>query len=128
MIQIPALRFGQPYTSLEKATLVHHVSGEPVAEVSQVTGSAISRDLLAKAALARKQLAAIPVGDLLGMYARAAEHFLTGTLPCGDSEQTFDGYIRSLSATTGSPMVLCRRNAEKVAFVLKNVETVLAGL
>ena len=39
MIHIPALRFGKPYTSLEKATLVHHVTGEPVAEVSQVTGS-----------------------------------------------------------------------------------------
>lgn len=128
MIQIPALRLGQPYTSLEKATLVHHVTGEPVAEVSQVTGSAISRDLMSKAALARKQLARIPVGDLFGMYAQAADYFLTGTLPCGDTEQSFDDYLRCLSATTGSPAVLCRRNAEKVGFVLKNVETVLTGL
>ena len=45
MIRIPALRFGKPYTSLDKATLVHHVTGEPVAEVSQVTGSQIARDL-----------------------------------------------------------------------------------
>src|SRR5437660_998516 len=127
MIQIPALRLGQSYTSLEKATLVHHATGEPVAEVSQVTGSAIGRDL-AKVAAARKQLARIPVGDLFGMYARASDLFLNGTLHCGDAEQTFDDYLRCLSATTGSPVVLCRRNAEKVAFVLKNVETVLSGL
>ena len=37
MIHIPALRFGKTYTSLEKATLVHHVTGEPVAEVSEPT-------------------------------------------------------------------------------------------
>src|SRR3954471_19838709 len=107
MIQIPALRLGQPYKSLEKATLVHHVTGEPVAEVSQVTGSAINRDLL-KVPAARKLLAAIPVKDLIAMYARAADFFLGGTLPCGESEQSFDDYVRSLSSTTGSPMVLCR--------------------
>ena len=41
MLHIPALRLGKPYVSLEKATLVHHVTGEPVAEVSQVTGIAM---------------------------------------------------------------------------------------
>src|SRR5262249_8064090 len=56
------------------------------------------------------------------------DYFLTGTLPCGDTEQSFDDYLRCLSATTGSPVVLCRRNAERVGFVLKNVETVLTGL
>ena len=55
MIRIPALRFGKPYTSLEKATLVHHVTGEPVAEVSQVTGSQIARDL-GTVGRARKEL------------------------------------------------------------------------
>jgi hypothetical protein len=42
MLHIPALRLGKPYTSLEKTQLVHHVTGEPVAEVSQLTGSAIT--------------------------------------------------------------------------------------
>src|SRR5437868_111543 len=32
------------------------------------------------------------------------------------------------SPTAGSPVVLCRRNAEKVAYVMRNIEEVLSGL
>jgi acyl-CoA reductase-like NAD-dependent aldehyde dehydrogenase len=127
MIQLPALRLGKPYTSLDKATLIHHATGEPVAEVSQVTGSMIARDLSRGSAI-RKELAAIPIRDLIAMYRKAGEYFTSTSLPCGDIEQSFDDYLRSLSATTGSPLVFCRRNAEKVAYVLKNVEEVIAGL
>lgn len=127
MIQIPALRFGKPYTSLDKATLIHHVTGEPVAEVSQVTGSQISRDI-GGMARAHKQLAAIPIKHILAMYKKAADYFVNVTLPCGDAEQTFDDYVRNLSSTTGSPMVFCRRNALKVAYVLGNIEEVIGGL
>ncbi len=127
MIHIPALRLGKPYISSDKATLVHHVTGEPVAEVSQLTSVAIGRDLF-KMELAKKELAAIPVRDLFEMYKKAADYFANGTLPIGDGEQTFDDYIRSLSSTTGSPMVFCRRNAGKVEYVLRNVEEVLGGL
>lgn len=127
MIHIPALRFGKTYTSQEKATLVHHVTGEPVAEVSQVTGSMISRDL-GNMPRAHQELARIPVRDLIGIYKHAAELFLNGTLPCGDAELTFDQYIRNLSATTGSPIVFCDRNARKVHYVLSNIEEVIGGL
>ncbi|MEO2090847.1 MAG: aldehyde dehydrogenase, partial [Gemmataceae bacterium] len=121
MIQIPALRFGKPYQSLDKAQLIHHVTGEPVAEVSQVTGSQISRDVGLTERL-HKELSAIPVRDLLAMYKKAADHFVNSKLPCGDAELSFDDYVRNLSATTGSPMVFCRRNALKVHYVLDNVE------
>ena len=127
MIHIPALRFGKTHTSMEKATLVHHVTGEPVAEVSQVTGSMIARDL-GQMERAHKQLAAIPVRDILAMYARAADYFLNAALPCGDAELTFDQYVRNLSATTGSPVVFCDRNARKVHYVLANIEEVIGGL
>src|SRR5262245_46112793 len=127
MIHLPALRLGKPYTSLDKAKLVHHATGEPVAEVSQVTGSMIARDLSRGLAI-RKELAAIPIRDLIAIYRSAGAYFSTSSLPCGESEQTFDEYLRCLSATTGSPLVFCRRNAEKVAYVLNNVEEVLAGL
>ena len=127
MIQIPALRFGKSYTSLDKATLIHHVTGEPVAEVSQVTGSMIARDL-GTVSRARKDLAAIPVRDLIGMYKKAADYFANATLPCGDADLSFDDYVRNLSATTGSPMVFCRRNAMKVHYVLENIEEVMGGL
>jgi acyl-CoA reductase-like NAD-dependent aldehyde dehydrogenase len=127
MIQIPALRFGKPYQSLEKAQLIHHVTGEPVAEVSQVTGSQISRDIGLTERL-HKELAAIPIREILSIYKKAAAHFKDSTLPCGDAELSFDDYVRNLSATTGSPMVFCRRNALKVHYVLDNIEEVLSGL
>ena len=127
MIQIPALRFGKPYTSLDKATLIHHVTGEPVAEVSQVTGSQIARDV-GLMERAHKELRAIPIRDILAMYKKAADYFVNATLPCGDAELNFDDYVRNLSATTGSPMVFCKRNALKVHYVLDNIEEVIAGL
>jgi len=127
MIHIPALRFGKVYTSMDKATLVHHATGEPVAEVSQVTGSMISRDL-GQMERAHKELARIPIREILAMYKKAADYFLNATLPCGDTELTFDQYVRNLSATTGSAMVFCDRNARKVQYVLANIEEVIAGL
>src|SRR4051794_115625 len=127
MIHVPALRFGKPYVSLDKTTLVHHATGQPVAEVSQVLGPMIARDL-GHAERARKELAAIPVRDLIGMYRKAAEYFLNAALPCGDAELTFDQYARNLSATTGSALVFCERNARKVHYVLANVEEVIGGL
>ena len=127
MITIPALRFGKQYTSLDKAVLVHHVTGDPVAEVSQVTGSQISRDL-GQMDAARAMLSEIPIADILAMYKKAADYFVNATLPCGDTELDFEGYVRNLSATTGSPMVFCRRNALKVHYVLGNIEEVIGGL
>ena len=127
MLHIPALRLGKPYVSLEKATLVHHATGEPVAEVSQLSSVAINRDL-SRMKQARQELARIPVRDLIGMYQKAADVFANGTVTVGDQEQSFDDYIRCLSSTTGSPMVFCRRNAGKVEYVLRNVEEVLGGL
>lgn len=127
MIQIPALRFGKSYESLEKATLVHHVTGEPFAEVSQVTGSIISREL-GKMEQAHKELSAIPIRDIIAMYKKAADYFVNASLPCGNTELNFDEYIRNLSSTTGSPMVFCRRNAMKVHYVMDNVEEVIGGL
>ena len=127
MLHIPALRLGKPYTSLEKTTLVHHATGEAVAEVSQLSSVAIGRDL-SKMPQAKQELAKIPIRDLIGMYRKAADYFAQDTLTVGDQPQTFDDYIRCLSSTTGSPMVFCRRNAAKVEYVLRNVEEVLGGL
>src|SRR5215204_1362860 len=68
MIHIPALRLGKPYVSLEKTTLIHHATGEPAAEVSQVNGSMIARDI-ARMAAAKRELAAVPARDLVALYA-----------------------------------------------------------
>ena len=48
--------------------------------------------------------------------------------PAGDTELTFDQYTRKLSATTGSALVFCDRNARKVHYVLANIEEVIGGL
>jgi acyl-CoA reductase-like NAD-dependent aldehyde dehydrogenase len=77
---------------------------------------------------AHKDLRAIPIRDILAMYKKAADYFVNASLPCGDADMSFDDYIRNLSATTGSPMVFCRRNALKVEYVLANIEEVLGGL
>ena len=73
-------------------------------------------------------LAGIPVRALIAVSHRAAEAFMNGTLPAGDESQTPDQYVRALSATTGMPHVLVRRNMGKIRGVLDGVETVLAGL
>ena len=70
----------------------------------------------------------MPVSDLLAMCARAAEIFERDTLPVGDDAQTPDDYVQQLSATTGMPHVLVRRNMRKIASVLTEMPTVLRGL
>ena len=54
-MHLAAYRFGKPYESLERNKLVHFMTGEPVAEVSQVGGAIVSRDLR-KADNARKAI------------------------------------------------------------------------
>ncbi len=108
--------------------LVHHATGEPVARVSQANSGMIARDIRRMAADA---LEPFPVAQLLTIARRAADLFASAALPLGDRSQpaqTFDEYIRQLSATTGMPHAYCRTNAEKVRNVLLQLETVLAGL
>ena len=65
------------------------------------------------------------------MAKRAAESFLHDTLPLdpfGGIEQTPDDYVRQLSATTGMPHVMVRRNMRKIHGVLAQVDEVLGGL
>ena len=63
-MHLPAWRFGKPYESLQRDTLVHFLTGEPVAEVSQVGGALLSRDL-AKAGAARQALLAIDPEEIV---------------------------------------------------------------
>jgi hypothetical protein len=107
----------------------HFRTREPVAEVSQANVGLIRRDLLDEAQEGmRASLAAIPTRDLCALSRRAAALFAAETLPVGDDAQSPEDYVRQLSATTGLPHVLVRRNMEKVRWVLDNVEGVLEGL
>jgi hypothetical protein len=127
---LPILRKGRPYKSLDVAKAVHYRTREPIADVSQANLGLIRRDLLDQAG-PRAALAAIPYAELVAMAKRAAEHFLMDALPLdpfAGIDQSPDDYVRQLSATTGMPHVLVRRNMLKVHGVLAQVEEMLGGL
>jgi acyl-CoA reductase-like NAD-dependent aldehyde dehydrogenase len=130
MIHLPILRFGRPYKSLDVARAVHYQTREPIAEISQANLGLLRRDLLDQSRY-REALAAVPFADLVAMAKRAAEHFLHDTLPLdpfSGATQSPDEYVRQLSATTGMPHVMVRRNMAKIHGVLAEVDEVLGGL
>lgn len=126
-VHLPLLRAGEPYFSLDALPLPDLRTGEVVAEVSQANPGLIARDL-SHSGRAPAALDEMPVRDLLAVCRRAAELFTHGELPLGESGQSPADYRRQLSATTGLPEALARRNMEKIRFVLAEMETVLAGL
>lgn len=129
MIHIPILRHGVPYTSLDKIRIPHHRTRDTFAEMSQANGGIIRRELAdERQASARAALAAIPHERLLDLCSAAADHFLEDTLPLGETAQAPGDYVRQLSATTGMPHVMIRRNMTKIAGVMKQMRTVLRGL
>lgn len=127
MLHIPLLRKGEPYKSLDVARVAHHGTREIFVEMSQANAGLIRRDLRDQEA-GREALAKLPVAELLRMSARAAEHFVSDTLPVGDDAQTPEDYVRQVSATTGLPHALVRKNMGKIRGVLAEMESVLAGL
>ena len=75
MLDIPVLRWGKPYDSLEKDTVVHFETGEELARVSQANAAMVQRDLR-KVARAREVLREIPIPELLGMMDKAADLYM----------------------------------------------------
>jgi len=129
MIHIPILRHGVPYKSLDIIRVPHHRTRATFVEMSQVNGGIIRRDLRDETqADARAALAKVPFLRLLEICSRAADHFLNDTLPLGDAEQSPEDYVGQLSATTGMPHALVRRNMTKIAGVMTEMNTVLGGL
>jgi hypothetical protein len=127
MIHIPILRWGEPYYSLKRATLADIRTGEPVAQMSLANGGLIGRDL-GRAGESQRRLATVGCEELVEICGRAAEFFVDGELPLGEGGQSPQEYIALLSATTGMPQSLCRRNSEKIRLVLSEMRGVLDGL
>jgi len=128
VLHLPILRAGVPYHSLERVTLNHVSTGEPVVQVSQANRGLISRDLL-RMAEHRRVLAGMSSGELLDICRRAAELFHDGTLTLYDDvTQSPQEFVEQQSSTTGMPQVMCRNNMEKIRFVMAEMESVLAGL
>jgi len=126
---IPALRLGRPYESLEQAQLSDYRTGAALASVSQVNAGIIRKDL-ARVAESRAALKKITTAQLIEISARAGELFLNGDLPLGDKGhvQSAREYAETLSATSGLPLVMVRRNMAKVHDALVNMRTILNGL
>ncbi|ANM31275.1 aldehyde dehydrogenase [Acidobacteria bacterium Mor1] len=130
MLHIPLLRGGKPYRSMNVATLNHVRTGEPVAEVSLANSGLISRDLR-NVKQHQQRLQEIPVREILEICRKAATLFGEADLPIdpvAGTTQSYDDYLKQLSSTTGMPLALCRINAEKIRFVMQNMERVLGGL
>src|SRR5713101_9625050 len=117
MLHIPLLRHGKPYRSLDVVRTPHYRTREPFVEISQANVGLIRRDLLDLDA-ARARLADFSSTDLLRICADAAEFFLKAELPLGDAVQTPEDYVQQISATTGLPHVLARKNMHKIHKVM----------
>jgi acyl-CoA reductase-like NAD-dependent aldehyde dehydrogenase len=126
---LPALRLGRTYESLDKVEVKDHRTGEVRAVVSQVNGGIVRRDL-ARLGESRAALKKFTVAELIEMSARAGELFLNGTLPLGDRGHTQSAaeYVATLSATSGLPHVMVRRNMAKIHYALTHLREVLNGL
>ena len=126
---IPALRRGRPYQSLDQANLVDHRTGTPLVTISQVNAGIVRKDL-ARIGESRAALRKFTTRQLIDISAKAGECFLNGTLPLGDRGhmQSAQDYILTLSATSGLPHVMVRRNMAKIHHALTNMATVLNGL
>ncbi|MBM3814910.1 MAG: aldehyde dehydrogenase [Acidimicrobiia bacterium] len=127
MLNIPILRWGQPYTSLDTDDVVHFETGRTLARVSQANTGLLGRDIRL-AQRARDVLTGIPVGDLINMMKKAADFYLSGSLPLGDGEQTPEDFARQQSASTGLPEHMCKANMKKNHFVLSNMDQILDAL
>ncbi len=126
---LPALRRGKPYESLDTVEVLNHRTGEAMARVSQVNAGILRKDL-ARIGEARAALKKFTVAELIEIAARAGEIFLNGDLPLGDKGhlQSAEDYVRTLSATSGLPYVMVRRNMQKVHQALTKMRTVIDGL
>jgi acyl-CoA reductase-like NAD-dependent aldehyde dehydrogenase len=126
---IPALRRGKPYESLDKIEVKDHRTGAPLVSISQVNAGIIRKDL-ARIAESRAALKKFTVAQLIEISAKAGELFLKGALPLGDQghAQSAREYLETLSATSGLPHVMVRRNMAKIHHALTNMRAVLNGL
>ncbi|MDA1044211.1 MAG: aldehyde dehydrogenase family protein [Verrucomicrobia bacterium] len=125
---IPILRFGSAYSSLDRTDLKDCRRGDVLATVSQANSGLITRDLNQVSRLTSEAFKA-PIEDLLAAFSKAAEHFLNTDLSLGeDRMQSPVEYVRMLSASCGLPQTLCRANMQKIAHVMKTMPMILKGL
>ncbi|MCB9938960.1 MAG: aldehyde dehydrogenase [Planctomycetaceae bacterium] len=124
MLNIPVIRWGKPYDSLEIDDVLHFATGEPIAKVSQANAGIIARDLR-QVSKARDTLRQIPCSEIIEILKKAADLYESATLPIGDGTQTPEEFAHQQSASTGLPEHMCRHNMSKNSFVLRNMNQIL---
>ena len=126
---LPVLRLGRSYESLDKLEIKDHRSGEVRAVVSTINAGILRKDFR-RLGEARAALKKFTVAQLIEISAKAGELFLNGTLPLGDRghTQSADDYVATLSATSGLPHIMVRRNMAKIHYALTHLGEVLNGL
>ncbi len=127
MLDIPVIRWGKPYESIDKTPVVHFETGETLATMSQANGGIIKLDMR-KQAKARDLLRQFSIDQLCDMCVKAADLYMNATLPLGNGTQTPEEFCRIQSATTGLPEAMCAANMRKNAYMLKNMRQVLEAL
>jgi acyl-CoA reductase-like NAD-dependent aldehyde dehydrogenase len=127
VLNIPVIRWGKPYDSLDKDTVSHFLTGEPIAKVSQSNRGLIERDMRT-AQKARDILREIPVDELITRIKKAADLYESATLPIGDGQQSPEDFAKQQSSSTGLPEHMCRMNMPKNSFVLRNMDKILECL
>src|SRR5947207_2729730 len=127
MVNIPVLRWGRPYSSLDVDNVIHFSTEETLAKVSQANPGLLAKDIR-QAQRARDVLCEIPIRDLIGMMKKAGELYKDATLPMGDGVQSPDDFARQQSASTGLPEHMCKANMAKNHFVLSHMEQILDSL
>ncbi len=125
MWNIPLLRAGRAYESMNTITIEDFRTREPLATVSQANPGLIAKDIRRTNRDVFRDLSS---NEMLGICKRAAFHFLHSDLPVGPTAQSPHEYVKCLSATTGMPETLCKKNMAKIQGVLENMEHVLGGL
>ena len=126
---LPALRLGRPYASLDQVDVRNCRTGVALARISQVNAGVIRKDL-ARVGEARAALKEFSCERLIAICKAAAEIFLNEALPLGDQgqSQSHDEYVATLSATSGLPFVMVRRNSRKLTNALGHMREIIDGL
>jgi acyl-CoA reductase-like NAD-dependent aldehyde dehydrogenase len=127
VLDLPVYRWGTPYASLESAEVRHFETGEPVARIGQANAGILQRDLRL-ADRARAALKNVGPARLLECYRQAANLFLHGSPDVAGVRQPLDDFVRLQSASTGMPHNMCRANADKIYYVLANMNQILGAL
>ena len=122
---IPVLRLGEEYHSLDTVEL-ESAAGNAVYTHTANPGL-IRRDIL-NFEKSKAALEAVPAETLADYCEAAAELFLHEELPVGNSTQSPQQYIESLSALTKLPHTLVKMNMGKVHAAMSQIRTVIGGL